>query len=171
MFSRIEFAPGTGAQHDNGRLEVHELLALRVSSPLVFLWGCETGVGVAWSSRYAQTDDHATLEQALLYAGARTVIATRWRIEDRGRGAVLAALFYAHLGRNSHDVAEALASAQRDLRRDPRFNAPHYWAAYAVSGSGSLWIDALRPRTGPLTARQSIRIGSRTQKGLGMPCH
>ena len=110
--------------------------------------GCETGVGVAWSSRYAQTDDHATLEQALLYAGARTVIATRWRIEDQS-AAVFAALFYAHLGRNSHDVAEALASAQRDLRRDPRFNAPHYWAAYAVSGSGSLWIDGLVPGRGP----------------------
>jgi CHAT domain-containing protein len=139
MFSRIELARGTGVQGDNGRLEVHELLALRVTSPLVFLSGCETGVGAAWSSRYARTDDHATLEQAFLYAGARTVIATRWRVEDES-AALFAGRFYSHLAGGAVDAADALAAAQRELIRDRRFGAPHYWAAYAVSGAGTVSI-------------------------------
>lgn len=138
MFSRIELARGSGAPSDNGRLEVHEVLSLRVTSPLVFLSGCETGVGEAWSSRYAGTDDHATLEQAFLYAGARAVVATRWRVEDESAAAV-ADRFYAHLAGGAGDAVDAvdaLAAAQRDLIRGRRFAAPHYWAAYAVSGAG-----------------------------------
>jgi CHAT domain-containing protein len=134
MFSRIELSRGAHGTADDGRLEVHELLSMRVASPLVFLSGCETGFGVAWSSRYASVSDHATLEQAVLYAGALTVIATRWRVEDASAAAV-AERFYAHL--SAADAADALALAQRDLIRSPRFHEPHFWAAYAVSGAGT----------------------------------
>ena len=140
MFSRIELARGSGAGADNGRLEVHELLPLWITSPLVFLSGCETGLGGAWSSRYARAADHATLEQAFLYAGARTVVATRWRVEDES-AAALADRFYAHLA--GGDAAEALALAQRDLIREGRYAAPHYWAAYAASGAGVMQTSPL----------------------------
>jgi CHAT domain-containing protein len=154
MFSRIELARGTGGSADNGRLEVHELLPLFVASPLVFLSGCETGVGEAWSSRYARAADHATLEQAFLYAGAGTVVATRWRIEDQS-AAALADGFYAHLA--GGDAAEALAAAQRDLIRTGRYGAPHYWAAYAVSGAGVM-------RTGPVPRPSRAVTASRAQE-------
>jgi CHAT domain-containing protein/Tfp pilus assembly protein PilF len=155
MFSRIELARGSGTGRDNGRLEVHELLPMRIASPLVFLSGCETGIGGAWSSRYARADDHATLEQAFLYSGARTVVATRWRVEDES-AAALADRFYSHLANG--DAAEALALAQRDLIRDHRYAAPHFWAAYAVSGAGSLQgapIPAVVQVGGPRSARRS----------------
>ena len=42
--------------------------------------------------------------------------------------------FYAALETN--DVVQALAVAQRQTIRDPRYRAPRYWAAYTVSGSG-----------------------------------
>jgi tetratricopeptide (TPR) repeat protein len=141
MFSHIALAGGTGAESDNGRLEVHEVLSLSVASPLVFLSGCETGVGEAWSSRYLRTADHATLEQAFLYAGARTVVATRWRVEDES-AAAFAGRFYAHLASGTADAADAVALAQRDLMRSPRFAAPHFWAAYAVSGAGPVPMSA-----------------------------
>ena len=109
---------------------------------VLFLSGCETGSGVSWSSRYARTGDHATLEQAFLYAGAKTVIATRWRVADLG-AAALAERFYAHLP--THDVAEALAMAQRDMIRSAEFRDMHHWAAYAVSGSGSIRLSGSSP--------------------------
>ena len=94
MFSRIELSRGkTGGSGDDGRLEVHEVLQLRVRSPLVFLSGCETAAGVAGSTHWSRGEDYATLAQAFLYAGTRDVIATLWKIEDRGfrefRGSVL----------------------------------------------------------------------------------
>jgi len=134
MFSRVEVARGRDTPSDDGRLEVHELLTFRVKSPLVFLSGCETGSGVSWSSRYSRTADHATLEQAFLYAGARSVIATRWKVEDAS-AAALADRFYTHLA--THDAGVALALAQRDLIRSTAFRDVHYWAAYAVSGAGT----------------------------------
>jgi CHAT domain-containing protein len=136
MFSRIELAMGEGGAPDNdGRLEVHELLSLRLDAKLVFLSGCDTGVGSSWSTQFARGEDYATLSLAFLYAGARTVVATLWRIGDEG-AAVLAQRFYENL--RSLPPAEALAAAQRALLGDPRFSSPYYWAAYQVIGSNAL---------------------------------
>lgn len=133
MFSRVELARGTGGPADDGRLEVHELLGMRVAAPLVFLSGCETGVGAAWLTDFAHGEDYATLAQAFLYAGARNVLATLWPIADRG-AAVFADRFYAQLGQM--EPPEALAAAQRELLGNREFGHPFYWAAYVLSGDG-----------------------------------
>jgi CHAT domain-containing protein len=133
MFSRLELARGGGGSDDDGRLEVHELLALRIEAPLVFLSGCETGVGAAWSTQFARGEDYATLGQAMLYAGARTVVATLWQIGDEG-AAVFAERFYVKL--RSAGPAEALAEAQRELLKGAKYSSPYYWAAYQVIGEG-----------------------------------
>ena len=136
MFSRIELARGD-------RLEVHELLRLRVASPLVFLSGCETALGDAWSTGFVRGEDYATLAQALLYAGARSVIATLWRIDDAG-AATFAARYYAHL--RKRPPVEALAAAQRESLRDPASAAPYHWAAYTLSGDGEPSILGAKAR-------------------------
>jgi len=104
-----------------------------VSSPLVFLSGCETGLGPAGSTSFARGEDYATLAQSVLYAGARNVIATLWRVEDDG-AAAFAARFYEHL--RSGDPVTALALAQRDLLLHSRYNPPFYWAPYVIAGDG-----------------------------------
>ena len=132
MFSQVALAAGPrGDRRDDGRLEVHELLGLRVRSSLVFLSGCETGTGNAWATAFSPGEDFTTLAQAFLYAGARSVIATLWRIEDDA-AAALAERFYASLQRAS--APEALAEAQRAMLHDPRYAVPFDWAAYTVSG-------------------------------------
>lgn len=136
LFSRVELAsPSLGGARagsaSDGRLEVHELFGMTVRSPLVFLSGCETGLGAAWSTAFDQGEDYATLAQAFLLAGAGGVLATLWRIDDEG-AAAFAHRFYAHLG--EHAPARALAAAQRDLLADPRWRSPHYWAAYTFAG-------------------------------------
>jgi CHAT domain-containing protein len=133
MFSRIEMARGTGSAADDGRLEVHEILGLRVRADLVFLSGCETGLGPSWSTEFARGEDYASLAQAFLYAGARTVISTLWPIADDG-GAEFATRFYAHLA--SEAPPEALAAAQREMLAVRGRRVPYYWAAYQVSGDG-----------------------------------
>jgi CHAT domain-containing protein len=135
MFSRIELATGeNGAGSDDGRLEVHEVLTLRIRSSLVFLSGCETGLGAAWSTGFAEGEDYATLDRAFLSAGVSAVIATLWRIEDEG-AAAFASRFYEEL--EAASPPEALARAQRRMLGDRRYEAPFYWAAYRLS-SGSL---------------------------------
>jgi len=136
LFSRIELARGRSTSPtDDGRLEVHEVLGLEIRSPLVFLSGCETGVGPGASRRYSPGEDYATLAAAFLTAGAGQVVATLWAIPDSG-AAVFAARFYAELSRVG--AAEALATAQRAAMSEGRFKRPYYWAGYRLAGSESI---------------------------------
>jgi CHAT domain-containing protein len=134
MFSRLEMAGRSDDDIENdGRLEVHELFGLQAQSPLVFLSGCETGLGVAGSTSFAAGEDYATLAQAFLYGGAQNVVSTLWRVEDEG-AAAFAELFYRGLKESS--PAEALAKAQRQMIISERYGAPYYWAAYQLTGEG-----------------------------------
>jgi CHAT domain-containing protein len=133
LFSELELRRGSGDTGDDGRLEVHELLDVPVRSALVFLSGCETGLGMSGSTAFARGEDYATLGQALLYAGARNVVATLWRVADVGASA-FAQRFYHHLA--ELPAADALAAAQRDFIADSTVAAPFYWAAYTLTGSG-----------------------------------
>jgi len=132
MFSRLELSRANGGgPADDGRLEVHELLGLTIAARLVFLSGCETGVGAANSTAFAQGEDYTTLAQAFLHAGAGSVIATLWPVEDAG-AAAFAERFYHHL--TEAPPALALARAKRDLLADARYAAPYYWAPYQLAG-------------------------------------
>ena len=135
LFSRIELARtgGNVVSTDDGRLAVHELIGMKTAAPLVFLSGCETALGSAWSSDFVRGEDYATLSQALLYAGAGSAVATLWRINDES-AAAFAEHFYRSL--RSLPPAEALAAAQQKMLIDGRYRAPYHWAAYQVAGNG-----------------------------------
>jgi CHAT domain-containing protein len=72
------------------------------------------------------------LAAAWLTAGARAVIATLWRVDDRVT-AELVEDFYAALA-SGRTVAEALAAAQRQVRDEPGHAAPRYWAGFVLLG-------------------------------------
>jgi CHAT domain-containing protein/tetratricopeptide (TPR) repeat protein len=132
LFSRIDLRPAASQRaEDDGRLEVHEILGLRLPGSLVYLSGCETGLGAAWSSPFQLGEDYTTLMQAFLQAGARAAVGTLWRVRDDGASA-LAEAFYRGLGRAS--PAAALADAQRALLASPQWVSPYHWAGYAVAG-------------------------------------
>ena len=135
LFSRIMLESGrAGLTEDDGRLEMHELLSMRIRAPLVFLSGCETGLGPAWSTRFSAGEDYATLSQAFLFAGAQNVIATLWPIDDEG-----ASVFVDHFYRalDTRSELEALALAQRQMIDSSKFHSPYYWASYRLSGAGN----------------------------------
>jgi CHAT domain-containing protein len=133
MFTAVEFARSDrGGSSNNGRLELHELLGTRSNASLVFLSGCETAVGSAWTTQFDTGEDFATLGQAFLLAGARNVVATLWRIDDVG-AADFARHFYEGL---SDGYADALAKAQRRMIESEKYQSPYFWAAYQISGSG-----------------------------------
>lgn len=130
MFSRISLA---GAKRNNpaddGNLEVHEILGMTTTASLVFLSGCESGVGPSGTDAMAGVD-HASLAQAFLFAGARNVVATLWRIHD-DPAAMFAERFYLHA--HGRSPVEALAMAQRDMIGR---GTDAGWAAYEIVGAG-----------------------------------
>ena len=144
LFSRIELRPSAGGTTvGDGRLEVHEVLGLSVGSPLVYLSGCETALGPM--GPFTRGDELVTLAQSFLFAGARGVVATLWRVPDVGSIPLVEA-FYRHLRRRS--PADALAQAQRDLIKTPARASPYYWAGYVLSGDGGPGVAL--PASAPL---------------------
>ena len=131
LFSRMLIGRAVADDAPNdGRLEVHEILGLHTTSPLVFLSGCETGLGTT-DGPFAQAIEESSLAQAFLVAGAGTVVATLWSVDDADAER-LAESFYRHLA-GGLSPEDALASAQREAIR--RRSGGFTWGAYAVSGT------------------------------------
>ncbi len=135
MFSRIELArPREANPNDDGRLELHEVLGLRITAPLVVLSGCETGASYEWTDDAVKGVAELTLAQAFLSAGAANVVLTLWPIDDAGAGE-FAKHFYRALA--SDAVDGALSDAQRRMASDARYANPYYWAGYVLTGAGT----------------------------------
>jgi CHAT domain-containing protein len=131
LFSRMLIGrAGAGNAPNDGRLEVHEILGLHTTSPLVFLSGCETGLGTS-DGPFAQGTEEGSLAQAFLVAGAGSVVATLWPVDD-AEAERLAGSFYRQIAAGL-PPEDALASAQREAIRTR--SGGFTWGAYEVSGT------------------------------------
>ena len=131
LFSYVEL----GGAGDEARLEVHEVFALPLDGQLVVLSACQTALASGAVADVPPGDDWVGLTQAFLQAGARGVLASLWRVEDRAT-ARLMELFYRGLASGESEAA-ALAGAQRAMLREPDRAHPFYWAGFVLSGSGA----------------------------------
>ena len=118
------------------RINVNQLNSLLRSSDsrgegaleLLVLSACETLTG----------DRRAALGLAgvALRAGARSTLATLWRVNDEAT-ALLMGYFYQELANQNtpSTKAKALRRAQLALLEDSRFRRPHFWAPYVLVGN------------------------------------
>ncbi|HEU4628395.1 MAG TPA: CHAT domain-containing tetratricopeptide repeat protein [Gemmatimonadaceae bacterium] len=131
--SAIALAPGDG---ESGILLPGDLAALDLDADLVVLSACRTAGGVVLDGEGVQG-----LTAPLLQAGARAVVATGWRIDDR-RTVRFVLDFYDALARGLA-VGDALREAKlAALRR----GAPAgEWAAFTVVGDPTVTIPLHEP--------------------------
>lgn len=119
---------------NNEFLEVHEIfneLSLDNNS-LVVLSACNTALG-----RRSEGDEIIGLSRAFMYAGAPSIIASLWAVDDQST-ALIMQRFYKYLKEGSYTKTTALKASQISLLYDteyPEFHHPHYWAAFEVIGS------------------------------------
>jgi CHAT domain-containing protein/Tfp pilus assembly protein PilF len=132
---------GFPSDRDNGLLQVWEIFEkVRLDADLVVLSGCETALGEEHSG-----EGLIGLTRAFQYAGARTVMASLWSVQDQATSELMIR-FYKHL-RAGKSKDEALRQAQMDLIRGPievvnekgektlfDASAPYYWAGFQVYG-------------------------------------
>ena len=123
---------------NDGLLEVHEILQLKLDSDLVTLSACKTGLGSGYFSSIPAGDDFVGMTRAFLQAGSASVMATLWEVEDRSTVGLMKS-FYRHLDKNDprQDKAGALANAQRALLFSKNYQHPYYWAPFVLVGSMS----------------------------------
>ena len=103
--------------------------ASKIEADLVVLSACNTARGVP-----ALGEGLLGLGRAFLWAGARHVLASAWRVEDRATAAFFDHFYAAHIGKGL-DPAEALRAAQLVLIKSGGAEAdPSCWAAFVVWG-------------------------------------
>jgi CHAT domain-containing protein len=133
LFSTIFLAGAsqpTIDSHNDGRLEAREVYDLDLKATnLVVLSACETQKG-----KRSTGDEVVGLSRAFIYAGTPSIIATLWSVDDEASG-LLMQKFYKHL-KGGMEKAEALRQAQNEIRSNPKYRNPYYWAAFTLSGDG-----------------------------------
>ncbi|MGH7584967.1 MAG: CHAT domain-containing protein, partial [Gemmatimonadales bacterium] len=118
----LALAPGGS---DDGFVTPGDLASLRLDADVVVLSACRTAGGVVVDGEGIQG-----LTAPLLQAGARSVVATSWRVRDRSTVKMVNG-FYEELAAGK-PVAEALRAAK--LAAIERGEAPAVWAAFTVVG-------------------------------------
>jgi CHAT domain-containing protein len=108
----------------DGVLTVSDLYSLRWDVDLVTLSACETGLG-----KVAKGDDVIGLTRGFLYAGARSIVASLWEVDDAATAHLMES-FYRNLANN--DKREALRLAQVETRQ--QYPEPWFWAAFNILG-------------------------------------
>ena len=129
-------ASGNG---ENGLLQAWEIYEqLRIDADLVVLSACETGSGQELGG-----EGLFSLSRAFLYAGARSVLASSWAVNDAST-AELMTRFYTYL-KSGRPKDDALRAAQIDLIRGRapaagarsargEWSRPYHWAAFFLNG-------------------------------------
>lgn len=127
MFSGVQLEPDG---KDDGRLEVHDILSLRLNASLVTLSSCETALGSGYFSEFPAGDDFVGLTRAFMTAGSSSVLASLWEVNDRATSKFMTD-FYAAL-RQSSEVT-ALRNAQLDfIRSGGPHSQPYFWAPFIL---------------------------------------
>ncbi|MDH7487115.1 MAG: CHAT domain-containing protein [Anaerolineae bacterium] len=109
----------------DGDLMTSDIFTLRLSAPLVTLSACQSAV-----SQNRPGDELLGLPQAFFFAGARSLLASLWTVNDRST-AELMRNFY-QVWKRGTDPAWALAAAQRAMIEEGV--APFRWAPFLLLG-------------------------------------
>lgn len=139
MRSALILAPPPGATGPDrawaGLATAYEIMAMDLrGTQLVALSACETGRGTVFG-RHGIT----SLQRAFLVAGAESVLATLWRIDDRATPDWIGAFYDAiAAGRTRAQAVQDAMKAQIATRPHP-----YYWAAFELTGA----IGPVRPVT------------------------
>jgi CHAT domain-containing protein len=129
-------APGGG---EDGVVRAAEVARMHLDAGLALLSGCSTAAGTV-----VRGEGVVGLASALRVAGVRTVVLTRWPLEDRAAEWLVEAVYRALAGGRS--VGDAVRAAKLEARAD---GAPAaIWATLTVVGDERLTV--------PLRARSRV---------------
>ncbi|CAH3141099.1 unnamed protein product [Porites evermanni] len=107
-------------------MKISDIQAVKLRARLVVLSCCHSGQGKVSS------EGVVGMARAFLLAGARSVLATLWAIDDEATMMFMKS-FYQQLG-SGERASVALQRAMKCLRDSFDFSAPKYWAPFVLMG-------------------------------------
>ena len=111
-------------------LTAREILQHRLQADLLVLSACESGqIGSLGG------EELAGLSQAFLQAGARSLLASLWRVNDPATAALMQAFYKSREAGTDKALAlrHAMTQVQQDLQH-PQWQHPYYWGAFILLG-------------------------------------
>jgi CHAT domain-containing protein len=113
----------------DGFFRLHEIYNLNLPADLVVLSACQTGLG-----KEIRGEGLVGLTRGFMYAGAKSVVASLWKIDDRATAALMKRFYEGMLGPARLAPAESLRKAQIEMWRTANWSHPSYWAAFVLQG-------------------------------------
>jgi CHAT domain-containing protein/tetratricopeptide (TPR) repeat protein len=128
LLTPAEQEPGVSETDNDGALQAWEFgRTLPLSADLVVLSACETGRG-----EKVRGEGLVGLTRALQGAGARSVVATHWKVADESTAELMVS-FHAKL-RAGLSKDEALRKAMAETAANPETSHPFFWAPFFLTG-------------------------------------
>lgn len=115
-------------QEQNGFVGLQDIYGLRTPVDLVVLSACRTGLG-----KDVRGEGLIGLTRGFMYAGASSVVASLWKVDDEAT-AELMKRFYINMLQRGMAPGAALRTAQNSIRQEPQWRSPYYWAAFTLQG-------------------------------------
>ena len=112
----------------DGFLRLHDIYELDLPADLVVLSACSTALG-----RQLNGEGLVGSVRGFMYAGAKRVIASLWKVDDDVTGELMRR-FYDGMFKGRLSPAAALRAAQLAVWSQPRWKAPFFWAAFSLQG-------------------------------------
>jgi len=112
----------------NGFLRAHEIYNLKFPAELVVLSACQTGLG-----KEIRGEGLVGLTRGFMYAGAARVVVSLWSVDDEATSELMAR-FYSRIMKDGLRPAAALRTAQIEMLKQTRWQAPYFWAAFVLQG-------------------------------------
>jgi CHAT domain-containing protein len=109
-------------------LRTKDIQKLGLSANLVVLSACGSGLG-----QKVRGEGIVGLTQAFLSGGASGVLVSIWNVDDLAASEIMP-LFYENLLKRGMKPSAAFRDAQISMWRQPRWNAPSYWAGFVHQG-------------------------------------
>jgi CHAT domain-containing protein/Flp pilus assembly protein TadD len=123
----------------NGMVTVKDIIrGWKLNADLVTLSACETGLGLKVSG-----EGFVGFMHAFLQAGARSLVVSLWKVDDRATSLLMQRFYRNYLGKDGHSLtkAESLQEAKNWLRTykdeggEVPFTHPAYWSGFILVGA------------------------------------
>jgi len=147
-------------QAQNGFVGLQDIYRLQAPVDLVVLSACRTGLG-----KEVRGEGLIGLTRGFMYAGASSVIASLWTVDDEATSELMKR-FYANLLQRQMNPAAALQAAQNSIRSEPQWRSPYFWAAFTLQGEYRQTISPSHSRA--TAARKVVLIGAAAILLLGL---
>jgi len=118
---------------EDGFYQARQIYGARMRADLVVLSACQTARG-----KYEKGEGIQGLARAFFAAGAQSVLASLWNIDDKST-AVFMKSFYGYLARGKTKV-EALNLAKIGMLQS-RYSPPYFWAGFVLIGEADAKIE------------------------------